>query len=82
MESKVVDSRELEGVEDSTFSHVVTNFGFMPGTEDKSGPQKTAKEIWRVTAKGGVALVTTWAGKSPFLLCTAGPLRLSCSNCK
>jgi len=30
------------------FSHVVTNFGFTPGTEDKSEPQKIAKEIWRV----------------------------------
>jgi len=30
------------------FSHVVTDFGFTPGTEDKSAPQKIAKDIWRV----------------------------------
>jgi hypothetical protein len=35
-------------VEDGVFSYVVTNFGFTLGTEDKSGPQKIAKEIWRV----------------------------------
>lgn len=68
MESKVVDSRKLEGVEDGVFSHVVSNFGFRPGTDDKECPQKIAKEIWRVLGDGGVAVVTTWAGSLPFLL--------------
>jgi ubiquinone/menaquinone biosynthesis C-methylase UbiE len=62
VESKVVDSRKLDGVEDGVFSHVVTNFGFMPGTEDKECPQKIAKEIWRVLGDCGVAVITTWAG--------------------
>jgi hypothetical protein len=35
---KSFDSRKLEGVEDGVFSYVVTDFGFTPGTEDKSGP--------------------------------------------
>jgi ubiquinone/menaquinone biosynthesis C-methylase UbiE len=65
VETKIVDSRNLEGVEDEVFSHVVTNFGFMPGTEDTSGPQKIAKEIWRTMDEGGVAVVTTWAGLLP-----------------
>ncbi|PMD59108.1 S-adenosyl-L-methionine-dependent methyltransferase [Hyaloscypha bicolor E] len=69
VETKVVDSRELEGVEDGVFSHVVTNFGLTPGTEDTSGPQKIAKEIWRVLGDGGVAVVTTWAQRN-----FAGPL--------
>lgn len=62
----MLDSRDLKGLEDGAFSHVVTNFGFMPGTEDKSGPEKTAKEFWRVLGTGGVAVVTTWAGLLPF----------------
>jgi len=66
VETKILDSRNLEGVEDGVFSHVITNFGFMPGTEDKSGPQKIAKEIWRVMRQGGVAVVTTWAGRLLF----------------
>ena len=39
---------KLEGVGTGVVSHVVTNFGFTPGTEDKSAPQKIAKDIWRV----------------------------------
>jgi hypothetical protein len=62
----VVDSRDLEGLQDRAFSHVATNFGFMPGTEDKFGLQKIAREIWRVLGKSGVAVVTTWAGLLPF----------------
>lgn len=66
VESKVADSRKLEGVEDGVFSHVVTNFGLTSGTEDKESTQKIAKEIWRVLGEGGVAVVTTWAGLLPF----------------
>ena len=72
-ETKIVDSQKLEGVEDGVFSHVVTNFGFMPGTEDTSGPQKVAKEIWRVLGEGGVAVVTTWAGMMSISLGFGGP---------
>jgi ubiquinone/menaquinone biosynthesis C-methylase UbiE len=57
VETKIVDSRNLEGVENGVFSHVVTNFGFMPSTGDKSGPQKIAKEIWRVMREGGLAVI-------------------------
>jgi ubiquinone/menaquinone biosynthesis C-methylase UbiE len=66
VEGSVLDSRDLEGLEDGAFSHVITNFGFMPGTEDKSGPEKTAKEIWRVLGTRGVTVVTTWAVLLPF----------------
>jgi ubiquinone/menaquinone biosynthesis C-methylase UbiE len=65
VESKVVNSRKLEGVEDGIFNHVVTNFGLTPGTEDKESTKKIAKEIWRVLGDGGVAVVTTWAGSLP-----------------
>jgi ubiquinone/menaquinone biosynthesis C-methylase UbiE len=68
VESKVVDSRKLEGLEDGMFSHVVTNFGFMPGTEEKESTQKVAEEIWRVLGDGGLAVVTTWAGLLAFSL--------------
>jgi ubiquinone/menaquinone biosynthesis C-methylase UbiE len=82
VETKVVDSRELEGVEDGVFSHVVTNFGLTPGTEDTSGPQKIAKEIWRVLGDGGVAVVTTWARMIPFSLGACEPCfnNYSCSR--
>jgi hypothetical protein len=55
-------------VEDGVFSHVVTNFGFTPGIEDKSGLQKIAKGTWKVLGEGGVAVGTTWAGMIPFSL--------------
>ncbi|PMD46346.1 S-adenosyl-L-methionine-dependent methyltransferase [Hyaloscypha variabilis F] len=64
VETKVIDSKKLEGVEDAVFSHVITNFGFTPGTEDKSGPYQVAKEIWRVTGERGVVVVTTWAERN------------------
>ena len=72
VETSIVDSRQLEGVEDAVFSHAITNFGFMPGAEDKSGPQKIAEEIWRVTGEGGVAVVTTWAGMLSSSSCCVG----------
>jgi ubiquinone/menaquinone biosynthesis C-methylase UbiE len=80
VEARVADTTKLEGVEDGVFTHVVTNFGFMPGTEGNAGPQKTASEIWRVLGEGGAAVVTTWAGMLPLgafvfrARCSAPPL--------
>ncbi|RDW88604.1 hypothetical protein BP6252_00636 [Coleophoma cylindrospora] len=59
-ETEVLDVRDLKTLRDGTFSHVITNFGFAPNVEDLAGPEKAAKEMWRVLKPGGVAVVTTW----------------------
>lgn len=46
--TKVLDVRNLEGLEDGTFSHVITNFGFAPDVSDLEGPGKAAREMWYV----------------------------------
>jgi ubiquinone/menaquinone biosynthesis C-methylase UbiE len=58
----VLDVRDLKTLEDNTFTHVITNFGFAPDVKDLSGPLKAAKEMYRVLQPGGVAVVTTWSG--------------------
>jgi ubiquinone/menaquinone biosynthesis C-methylase UbiE len=63
IESDVLDVRDLKTLEDGTFTHVITNFGFTPNVDDPSGPLKAAREMWRVLRSGGVAAVTVWSGK-------------------
>ena len=65
VEAKLLDSKDLKGLQDGGFRHVIMNFGFMP---DKGGPEKAVSEIWRVLGKGGLAVVTSWAGNSLALL--------------
>jgi len=46
--TKVLDVRNLEELDDGTFSHVITNFGFSPDVSDLEGPGKAAREMWYV----------------------------------
>jgi len=59
----ILDVRDLKSLQDGTFSHVITNFGFAPDVSDPTGPLKAAKEMWRVLKPGGVAVTTIWAGE-------------------
>ncbi len=63
--STVCDCRDLKGMEDGSFSHVVTNFGFAPDATDLAGPGKAAREMCRVLRDGGVAVVSVWKGTLP-----------------
>jgi ubiquinone/menaquinone biosynthesis C-methylase UbiE len=67
VETDILDVRDLKTLEDDTFTHVITNFGFSPTPDDHSGPAKAAAEMYRVLQPGGVAVVTTWSGNSPRL---------------
>jgi ubiquinone/menaquinone biosynthesis C-methylase UbiE len=62
VDTEVLDVRELKTLRDDTFTHVITNFGFAPTPDDLDGPTKAAGEMFRVLKKGGVCVVTTWAG--------------------
>lgn len=66
VETKVLDARELKTLENNTFTHVITNFGFGKDPTDSTGPSKAAKEMWRVLKPGGVAVVTTLYVELPF----------------
>lgn len=64
VQTQVADVRDLGVFADETFSHVIVNFGIQAtGTSDTDGPEKAAKEIYRVLQKDGVAAVSTWAGE-------------------
>lgn len=62
IETDVLDVRDLKTIKEETFTHVLTNFGFASTPDDLNGPTKAAAEIFRVLKKGGVCVVTTWAG--------------------
>lgn len=64
VETDVLDVRDLKTLEENSFTHVLTNFGFSPTPDDPSGPGKAAREMWRVCKPGGMAAVTTWSGES------------------
>lgn len=63
METKILDIRDLSALQDDTFTHVITNLG-LPVPGDLESGSKITKEMFRVLKKGGVALVSTWAGKT------------------
>lgn len=84
VDAKIMDVRDLNGLEDEEFSHVVTNFGFAPDVTDLEGPGKAAREMWRVLRRGGVAVVSTWAGEfgpTSFYTCWFVSLFNLCTSC-
>lgn len=73
VQSKIQDVRHLDLCQNEEFSHVLTNFGFAPNTNDLEGPGKSAKEMFRVLKRGGVAVVTIWYSEL-FMSIIAGAL--------
>lgn len=63
-ETKLLDVRDLKGLPDDSFTHVVTNLGF-PVPDDPDSLVKGAKEMFRALKVGGAAVVSTWSGESP-----------------
>lgn len=62
------DIRDLSGVPSDSFSHAICNFGLASSVADLTGPARTVKEMWRVLDKGGVAVVSTWAGEYLYII--------------
>lgn len=62
MEIGLEDVRDLKGLKDDTFTHAFTNLGMPVPGDDESGVKITSA-LFRVLKVGGVALVSTWAGK-------------------
>lgn len=63
MQTDILDIRSLSSLPDNTFTHVITNLG-LPVPDDPDSGLKAAREMFRVLQPGGVAVVSTWAGKS------------------
>lgn len=62
VQTSIEDVRFLQGIEDETFTHVLTNLG-MPVPGDESSVS-IARQMFRVLKSGGVAIASTWAGMS------------------
>lgn len=54
--ARVVDSRNLDGVKDGTFTHTFSTFMVCLAPE----PEKIVGEMWRVTKEGGVLGLAVW----------------------
>jgi ubiquinone/menaquinone biosynthesis C-methylase UbiE len=63
MKTEILDVRDLATLKDETFTHVITNLG-MPVTGDINSSPKIVSEMYRVLKRGGVAVMSTWAGKA------------------
>lgn len=64
VETQTADVRDLAAFGEETFSHIVTNLG-LPVPGDETGGEQALSEMYRVLKIGGVAMVSTWAGKYP-----------------
>ena len=54
--TRVVDSRNLDGVKDGSFTHTLSTFMVCLAPE----PEKIVSEMWRVTKEGGVLGLAVW----------------------
>jgi ubiquinone/menaquinone biosynthesis C-methylase UbiE len=62
MQTDTLDIRSLSRLPGNTFTHVFTNLGFpVPGDPDSG--LGAAREMFRVLQPGGVAIISTWAGR-------------------
>ena len=61
MKTEILDVRDLATLKDETFTHVITNLG-MPVPRDINSSPKIVSEMFRVLKRGGVAVMSTWAG--------------------
>ena len=63
MQTDILDVRSLSTLPDSTFTHVIINFGLLaPG--DPGSAIKVTREVFRVLKPSGVAVLSTWTGMS------------------
>ncbi|XMA15483.1 hypothetical protein WAI453_008274 [Rhynchosporium graminicola] len=58
--SSICDSHTLTGIENESFTHVITNFGFPPDLTDRCSAMKATREMWRLLKPGGMADVSIW----------------------
>ena len=65
MQTGILDVRSLSTLADDTCTHAVINMGSVVPGDPESG-SKVTREVFRVLKPGGVAVLSTWAGKSPF----------------
>lgn len=61
----VLDARDLSALKDGMFSHVFMNLG-LPAPREREESIRAVREVARVLKVGGVALFSTWAGRSPY----------------
>ncbi len=68
MKTEMLDVRDLATLKDEIFTHVITNLG-MPVPDDINSSPKIVSEMFRVLKRGGVAVMSTWAGKAQSSRC-------------
>jgi ubiquinone/menaquinone biosynthesis C-methylase UbiE len=61
VETAILDVRNLLGLKDNTFTHVITNFGMLV-PDDLEVAVKVVREVFRVLKPEGVAVIANWAG--------------------
>jgi len=65
METAILDVRNLSGLEDNTFTHVITNFGMLvPGDPDTA--VNVVREVFRVLKLEVVAVFQNWTVHAKF----------------
>ncbi|KAF2817228.1 S-adenosyl-L-methionine-dependent methyltransferase [Mytilinidion resinicola] len=62
VETAMLDVRNLEGLDDESFTHVFANLA-LPVPGDQESGIKAAREMFRVVKKEGVVVVSTWADR-------------------
>lgn len=77
----VLDARDLSCLPDEKFTHVFMNLG-LPAPGDREESVTAVREVFRVLKPGGVAMFSSWAGKSLSSPITYGICELTPSFCK
>ena len=70
--ARVVDSRNLDGLQDGSFTHTLSTFMVCLAPE----PEKIVSEMWRVTKEGGVLGLAVWG--SPYFGTFSTPWVTAC----
>ena len=61
MQTETLDIRDLSSLPERTFTHVFANLG-LPVPGDPESGLKVTSESLRVLRRGGVVMLSTWAG--------------------